>query len=51
MNNQVQSKMAEGMSEGTDDVKADIFHEIETKCDDEVHTKLALLLKNTQPGQ
>ena len=43
--------MAEGTSEGINDVKADVFHEIETKCDDEVPTKLALLLKITQPGQ
>ena len=43
--------MAEGTSEGIDDVKADIFHEIETRCDDEVPIKLALLLKITQPGQ
>ena len=43
--------MAEGTSEIPNDVKAEVFHDIETKCDDEVPTKLALLLKIMQPGQ
>ena len=31
VNKQVQSKMAEGTSESINDVKADVFHEIETR--------------------